>query len=95
MIDQLLESFGNQYAIYPNPVSNADHVVNIDLEYGEGVNTSVQIFTLMGELMYDADLYTLDGDENPIIPIHDLSPGMYIVRINYGILIFSEKLMVE
>lgn len=95
MVQQLLDIFGDQYSLYPNPAQSSRGHVNIDMQYTEGVNTKVEVFTTMGELVSKFDLGLNDGEHHPRIPIHDLSAGMYIVRVEYGVLIFFEKLVVE
>ncbi|NNK79851.1 MAG: T9SS type A sorting domain-containing protein, partial [Flavobacteriales bacterium] len=95
MTQQLLDYFGKRYSIYPNPVAQSRGFVNLDMEYTEGVDAAVQLFSTMGELVLDLDLGEFSSDEHPRIPIDKLNPGLYIVRIEYGVLLFYDKMIIE
>lgn len=95
MTQQLLEYFGEQYSIYPNPVLQSRGFVNLDMEYSEGVDAGIQLFTTMGEMVVDLDLNEISSDEHPRISIEGLGSGLYILRIEYGVLVFYDKLIIE
>jgi hypothetical protein len=95
MVGQILNYLGEHYSLYPNPVEQARGYVNLDMEYTEGLQIQVQIFTPQGQQVQQMDLGHVKGEVHPQIPIDRLSPGLYIMRIQHGVLVFSEKLVVE
>ena len=95
MTQQLLDYFEKPYVFYPNPVEQGSDHVKLDMQYTEGVETRIQFFTSIGELALEMDLNEVHPDEDPLIPINKLQAGMYVVRIEYGILYFYDKLVVH
>lgn len=95
MVQQLMEHIGEQYSLYPNPVDRSKSFVSLDMEYWEGVDVTIQVFSPQGRLIHGMELDQVDEEAHPQIPIGNLSPGLYIMRIQYGALVFSEKLVVK
>jgi hypothetical protein len=65
------------------------------MEYTEGLIPSIKIFSTSGRLMTSFDLGEQTAGNHPQIPIDRLEPGIYLVRILYGSLAFTEKLVVH
>lgn len=95
MTQQLLEYFEKPYLLYPNPVEQSNGYVNLDMKYNEGVEARIQFFNTMGELVMDVDLNAFTIGDDPRLSIERLEAGLYFARINYGVLYFYDKLVVN
>ena len=95
MVQQLMKYLGEQYVLYPNPVEGSKGYVNIDMEYSEDVPVQFEIYDNQGQMVKKIDLAGATIDVHPRIPLANMSPGLYFVRINYGSLLFVEKLIVQ
>ena len=77
----------NQIKIYPNPAKTE---INLDFE-DSIVNqiTKISIYNLLGELVYSSDKFLR------IIPISNISSGIYVMKINATEFEISRKLIIQ
>ncbi|MEM1337076.1 MAG: T9SS type A sorting domain-containing protein [Bacteroidota bacterium] len=75
--------------IFPNPAQNEANVV---FESPEEVRAQLQVFNVLGQLLYSNAVAAIPGDNQYTLPIHRLSSGVYLVRLQ---VIGSNKAMVK
>ena len=92
MLRQLVEIYGNPYTVYPNPASGQ---VNISLAAAEDVPLEVQVFNMQGQMVIGESYSTAASLTGQPIDISTLSAGVYVLRVQYGNLLFSDKLIVK
>jgi len=91
MMTQLVESLGIPYSVYPNP---AVEEFTIASDLPEDTPHRVEIFDLFGKLHFARNWSTTsDLTSNPI-SIHSFSSGIYIIKFQYGNLVFVSKLVI-
>ena len=73
--------------IYPNPASDKIH---IDLS-NDNHNATYRIFNLLGSSVAEGNLYST----NNIIPVNNLSSGMYLISITRGNEVYNKKLIIQ
>ncbi|NNC83552.1 MAG: T9SS type A sorting domain-containing protein [Flavobacteriales bacterium] len=95
MLRQLMEYIGEQFTLYPNPVSQGKTHVWMDMEHFDGLTIQAELFDALGNRIRTVDLSTAQSGEQSMIPIQGLSAGFYILRIQYGSIFFDEKLIVQ
>lgn len=95
MVDQLLDYLGPGFELYPNPVSNDAGQVNLGMAYTDNVDVSISIYDPLGRNVLSDRLISLDEDSDPILPLDGLDPGVYVVSVRYGPLLFSERLIIQ
>jgi gingipain R len=68
--------FENQFAVYPNPVSDNLHILN----NGTGIDSAaLQITDINGRMLWSVEKATLSSDY--LIPVATLSQGVYFLNI--------------
>jgi hypothetical protein len=92
MARQLVELYGNPYKVYPNPASTQVH---IDMLSGDDLPLEVRIFNMQGQMISSVSYGASSQMEGQAIDISSLAPGMYVLRLQYGNLLFSDKLVVQ
>jgi hypothetical protein len=71
----------NDYVVYPNPVHES-MTINLELEYFEGTDLSVQLLDLKGSIVKIQPI-SLDRGFNQIeLNVEDLPMGVYTLRFN-------------
>ncbi len=95
MTQQLLEYFGKPYSIYPNPVPQSKGYMNFEMEYTDGIDSGIKLYSSVGQLVLDWDFDEFNSGEPRRIPIDQLDAGLYLLQIEYGILLFHDKIVVE
>lgn len=83
------------FTLMPNPAVNE---CTVTLNLSEGSYSNVSVYDLNGRRVLEAfDGYITDNKQNIIITndSHQLVPGTYIVRLNTGTKIFSQKLLIQ
>jgi len=70
---------GQNYNIYPNPVSNT---LNIDLFANENDNTEIQILNTAGQVVYSTTQTLNNGQNNLSFDVNSLTKGVYFIKIN-------------
>jgi len=66
------------FSVYPNPAQN---VLNIDMISGKVKYTRVEIYDMLGKLVFWHVTHITDAGEKAQINISDLNKGIYIVKI--------------
>jgi len=82
----------NSFEIYPNP-SNSNARIVIDLK--EEGNVNVNIFNTIGQLVKTTNPKGQPGENKMNVDLNDLSPGIYMVKVNVGNATSTKKLIVE
>lgn len=95
MVRQVMEYLGAQYTLYPNPVASGASHVTLDMEVTDDISTSIELLNSLGQSVYAVDLSVTAAGQSPRIPVNGLRPGIYVLRIRYGSLLFSEKLVIH
>jgi hypothetical protein len=74
---------GENLSIYPNPVNNNN---NASLELTSTVTEKAnwQITNTTGQLLSSGQFGTITGTQRIDLPTHQLTPGLYIVRVQIG-----------
>ena len=80
-------------AVYPNP---ANDFINIDVVKGTGDVVQIEMFDLTGKaIVLNGMNVTASGNSASIsIPVSNLSPANYVLRVNIGNEIFTKKVTV-
>ena len=92
MIDQLVRLYGVPYTIYPNPASSH---VNIDMYGDDDIALEIKFFNLQGQLVTSKAFGSSAELEGNPFDVSAFSPGVYLVQVKYGHLIFNDKLVVQ
>lgn len=92
MTDQLLEMYGNPLTIYPNPASSQ---VTIGMFGKDDIDLELRVFNLQGQLVLLKGFGASTEMEGQPLDISALSPGLYVVQVQYGYLVFSDKLVIK
>jgi hypothetical protein len=77
---------GQEYTIYPNPVSNELTIENS----GHADNISFEILNSLGQVVYSGH-----SSAKTSVPVSDYPAGVYIIRIKYRNTILCKKLIKE
>ncbi|MGD1847024.1 MAG: T9SS type A sorting domain-containing protein [Salibacteraceae bacterium] len=79
--------------LFPNPAS--DQVV-IEWEAGNGTRggAAIALFDLSGKTVQTVQIDTAEGPNRAVVALNGLRPGVYVVQVNKGQEIISERLMV-
>ena len=83
------------FTLMPNPAVDE---CTVELNLTEGSYVNVSVYDLNGRRVMEAfDGYIADNKENIIISnnSHQLVPGTYIVRVNTGSKLYSQKLLIQ
>lgn len=78
----------NSLKIYPNPTSD---FINISLSNESLENSKIEIYNLLGALIYSKDSTT----ENPKINVQNFSKGIYILSVEKNGTILKSKFIVQ
>jgi hypothetical protein len=78
-----------QILIYPNPVSNGKVTIAIDV--GIESSSSVTVFDIFGKICHQSHI----ENNETVIDVSGLEPGLYILNITINNKIISHKLLVE
>ncbi|WP_434980955.1 T9SS type A sorting domain-containing protein [Daejeonia sp. YH14] len=93
-----VENIGNKasFGIYPNPV-NADRKVTIlfDVKGKDSNRGTAEIYDMSGKKVYETALSGQSGFYKQEVNLQKLVPGIYIVKITYGGISETKKLMVK
>jgi len=95
MVDQLLDYLGPGFEIYPNPVSNSAGQVNLGITYTDEVEVSISIYDPLGRKVLTSRPKSLEGGSDSVLSLEGLEPGVYVVSLSYGPLLFSERLIIQ
>ncbi|MCX6230246.1 MAG: T9SS type A sorting domain-containing protein [Bacteroidetes bacterium] len=88
----VIQSSATDIKIIPNP-NNGKFNLNFTNEYSE--NISIQIFNMLGELVYNESKHQYKGIYNDNIDISKLSNGIYSINIKIGERKTTEKIVVS
>lgn len=89
MLKQLKEIYGNPFTAYPNPSKD---ILNIKMYAGDELGISVKLFDMLGKNVVEK---TFNQQDNSFIDVSQLSPGIYLLQLQYGNMLFSQKLVVQ
>jgi PKD repeat protein len=70
-----------QMPVYPNPATNN---VNLLVTLPSNNNIGVNIYSAVGNLIITKQIAGTSGDNRLSIPVQNLKPGVYYIKINYG-----------
>lgn len=79
----------NQITIYPNPISEQGSTIKINSPTSG--NTTINVFDMLGKVLYKSDINTLSG-ENTFL-ISGLSYGTYILKVSEKNYSYTSKLL--
>lgn len=83
----------NNINIYPNPASN---FINLDINLKESVQTSIKIFNINGQVVYEIEKINLDRGNNTIyVNTNSFINGYYFVEIYTNKYIFHNKIVIN
>jgi hypothetical protein len=92
MLDQLQSLYQLPVYIYPNPSSGS---FTIDMGDGHDTPLGIQIYGARGHLIYTRHFGSSKEARDGKIHLHQQPAGLYIVRIQYGNLVFNKKLLIH
>ena len=78
----------NDLNIFPNPAISE---VNLNFYLVHKGNVTIYIYNSEGKLIYQKEEYKNFGKNHVIIPLHDMNPGNYFVRIKNSKQIFQGR----
>lgn len=78
--------------VYPNPVSNGQAQVIVDIPASEG---TVRVFNTTGQQMLEQHWSGLTGLSNRSLDVSALSKGVYAIRIEANHLNTTAKLVID
>ena len=84
-------AFDGKISVYPNPTNG---VINLDLTGVTPDNYTLTITNILGEVVYKSLVYT-SGVYNDIIDISKLKSSNYIVQIENGDHVFTDKIIIK
>ena len=88
--DDLITRFG----VYPNPLSKGSNLKLI-VNSNKAMKTHVSIFDLNGKQVSNLELHLNTGDQQYDIDLENLSSGMYMLGLNTGEKIFTDKFLIS
>lgn len=92
MVNKLVEMYGNPFMIYPNPASSQ---VNIVMNGVEEIPLDIKIINMHGQTVMQRSYGSAQGMSSGPVDISSLAHGMYILQLQYGTLVFNDKLVVQ
>ncbi len=81
------EDLNNVISIYPNP---AEDLISIDLSSLESVER-IQLFDLSGKVVLETS--SVSNSQKSVLDLSELEKGVYIVRINSGSELYTQKIV--
>ncbi len=88
-----ITTVGGALTINPNPVAGG--LLTISLEATESTEAVMQIFDLNGKMRHEFVRSILVGENIFTVDTGELSPGMYLLRVQCGRFVFSERFVTE
>lgn len=80
------------FIVYPNPASD---VLHIDLNSGETQNTTIELSSMNGQVVYKEEIDALLGDFKKDINLSDLSKGIYLIKIIGDKSVLTRKVTIQ
>ncbi|MFN8114507.1 MAG: T9SS type A sorting domain-containing protein [Bacteroidia bacterium] len=80
----------NQLFVYPNPSNNN---INIIFKAKELDNYNLEIYNMLGQVVYKKDLGKTFGEHNEMVDVSNYSEGMYIINLISSKEILSTKVI--
>ena len=91
VLDEVME--GGSLIIWPNPIKD---VINIQFYLNSPSNTSLQIYSIDGGIVYNKDLgFLFGGPQNTFFNLSELSCGVYIIRVGTPTEYFVSKVVMK
>ncbi len=66
------------FSVYPNPASD---VLHIDLNSGEIQNTTIELSSMNGQVVYKEEVSALLGDYRKDIELSGIAKGVYLIKV--------------
>ena len=77
--------------IYPNPNNGS---FNLSMKYVNGQNITATIYSHTGDLVYEINCNVFEKSINEEIQLHDMSKGIYFVKVNANNKILTKKFII-
>lgn len=90
-----VNELGNNLSIniYPNPAKDN---TNISISLSEAQNVSIQLYNMLGEVVYTANQGQLSSGEHTVqLNVSDLNNGVYFVKVMAGSTTITKKITVQ
>ncbi|WP_304608362.1 T9SS type A sorting domain-containing protein [Pontibacter sp. 172403-2] len=81
-------------SVYPNPVRRQD-LLHIALHADKATEADIVILNLFGEQLASSRKELQKGENTLGLPVNQLLPGSYILRIKYGEQIQTKKILIS
>jgi len=91
-IEELENPLFSKLIMYPNPASD---IIHIEFETTETGDLNIQIFDLLGKLMFSQNAIYIPGHVHLVQNVSSLTSGLYVLRLNTENGTFQYKIMVE
>lgn len=78
--------------IYPNP---AKDFTQVSFNSGESVLGFITIVNTIGQVVKTQTIQTYTGNSNYIVDLENIEPGIYLIKVQFGMQIRIAKLIVE
>lgn len=90
--EEVTHSIVKTHSIYPNPAKNQ---ATLTFELKEAIDGTISIFDLSGRNQYKMEWQGLSGQQSIQIPTDQLNPGLYLVALESGEEVFTQKLSID
>lgn len=95
-VNEISMDFESGLTVFPNPVNESD-VISVKLDIETTNNSSIELLDVLGNqiIMLPLSLNTSKQEQIITIPIAGLSNGMYMIRVQNGEQILTEKVIIN
>lgn len=87
-----LPAFVSQFKAYPNPVYE---VLNIEIDLEERTEIQITVYDLLGQAVKHLNHNFKQNSFQERIDVADLATGIYLLQVNFGTQVYTEKLVVK
>ncbi|QHT68561.1 T9SS type A sorting domain-containing protein [Rhodocytophaga rosea] len=92
MYNQITSLFALPFSVFPNPTTG---VFTVDLGEAASFPVRLNIFTTPGKQVYSNEFKDGSILKNTPIQVSNLPKGLYLLKIQYGNLIYNQKLVIH
>lgn len=92
MLRQLKQLYKMPFTVFPNPNNGR---LNIKMEGESDIAVTVKLYNLKGQRIYERSYTNTAQVNDSTIDIADQPSGLYLLQLQYGNLIFIEKIVVN